>query len=207
MEIQIFHRVLGSNPPQMLAIAVLFEETAEPVPELDWIFSLSDDRSPQQIVVRFETFFTDQRPIVFYHGSMTQPPCSEGLLWGVSMGTAKISFAQMRKLNSFLKGNIAFAKGRGNNRHPQPLNGRKLVLRSNCGISGSLTCERAKASAASVPVSQGGVAQPLQEQVKKEAMKRLAVAPVPTPVLEAPLPKKDLGDDALFGDDEGIKLW
>eukprot|EP00300_Choanocystis_sp_HF-7_P022041 c21165_g1_i1.p1 GENE.c21165_g1_i1~~c21165_g1_i1.p1 ORF type:complete len:708 (+),score=81.51 c21165_g1_i1:34-2157(+) len=207
MELQIFHRVPESNPPKTLAIAVLFEETAHEVPELDWIFGLSKDLSPQQIVVRFENYFTDQRPIIFYHGSMTQPPCTEGILWGVSMGTAKVSSLQLEKLNSFLKGNIAFAQGRGNNRHPQPLNGRKLVMRSNCGISGSLTCERAKASAGNVPASQGGAAERQDLEVKEEVMHRLALPPIPTPVLEPAMPEKDLGDDALFGDDDGIKLW
>eukprot|EP00300_Choanocystis_sp_HF-7_P039784 c60_g1_i1.p1 GENE.c60_g1_i1~~c60_g1_i1.p1 ORF type:complete len:708 (-),score=100.93 c60_g1_i1:49-2172(-) len=207
MELQIFHHVLGSNPPRVLAIAVLFEETAEPVPGLDWIFGISEDHNPQQIVVRFEDYFTDMRPLVFYNGSMTQPPCSEGITWGVSMGTAKVSSLQLKKLNSFLKGDIGFAKGRGNNRHPQPLNGRKLVMRSNCGISGSLTCERAKASAANVPASQGGSAERAEAAVKEDVMTRLAVAPAPTPVLEPPMPEKDLGDDALFGDDDGVKLW
>jgi carbonic anhydrase len=155
-ELQIFHRLPGSNPPKIVAIAILFEETAEQVQNMDWIFSIPKNKGYFQIATDLEGFFSDMKPIVFYNGSLTQPPCTEGVTWGVSMGTAKISFAQLKALNSFLKEDKYFARGRGNNRATQLLNGRTLSLRSNCGISGSIQCARTGASAKTIPEEDGG---------------------------------------------------
>jgi len=161
MEMQIFHKKENSNPPETLAISILFEESAHEVSALNWMHELPEDKSPFQVVVDLEQFVSDLKPLVFYDGSYTQPPCTEGLTWGVSMGLAKVSHTQLKTLQSFLKGNKAFAGGRGNNRAVQPLNGRPLTLRSNCGMDGKIECGRGggkgtKSTAAAVPVEQGG---------------------------------------------------
>jgi len=184
MEMQIFHRQRGTNPPRIVAISVLFEETAEEVPALDWMFSIPKSHEPVNLVVDFEKFLSDQKPLVFYQGSMTIPPCQAGVTWGVSMGSAKVSFAQMRALDSHLRQNRNFAAGRGNNRAVQPLNDRKLTLRSNCGISGAIACARGTATADQVPESLGGP-RGHQHLAQVEA-------------------QSDDGD--MFGDSE-VKLW
>merc|ERR1712048_858142 len=136
MELQVFHHKPGTNPPQVLAISVLFQETAEEVPSLNWLYQIPQDKSKMDVVVDLEDYVSDLKPLAFYNGSMTQPPCKEGVLWGVAMGdSAKVSFSQMEALNKLLKNDPLFARGRGNNRMTQPLNGRRVTLRSNCGIS------------------------------------------------------------------------
>lgn len=162
LEMQIFHRVKGSNPPQTLAVSVLFEESVNANPSLDWMLHIPKDKSPQQIVLNIAEFVSDMKPLIFYNGSYTQPPCSEGVTWGVSMGLAKVSHVQLKALNRFLRSDPTFANGRGNNRALQNLNGRELVLRSNCGMSGQVECGRqtgaaAKASAKAVATESGGV--------------------------------------------------
>lgn len=137
MEIQIYHQVPGSNPPQVLALSILFEESLDDQQNLMWIYSVPKDKSPFQIVVDMEEYLSDQRPLVFYNGSFTQPPCTEGVTWAVSTKTAKIGYNQLQFLNKFFKDNKAFASGRGNNRVLQSLNGRKVILRANCGMTGS----------------------------------------------------------------------
>jgi carbonic anhydrase len=161
MEIQIFHTLPGSNPPKTVAVAVLFEESVEDNAALNWVYSIPKDKSPFQIVVDLENFLSDLKPLVFYNGSLTQPPCTEGVQWAVSMGVAKVGHAQLKALNKFLKADRNFANGRGNNRALQSRNGREFVLRSNCGMSGQIECARhkgGKITAAGVPAEQGGAA-------------------------------------------------
>jgi carbonic anhydrase len=81
------------------------------------------------------------KPTIWYSGSLTAPPCTEGITWAVIMGTNdKISKKQVGELDGLFKNNDAFAKGRGNNRITQSLNDRKLTLRYNCGVTGAIAC-------------------------------------------------------------------
>lgn len=159
LEFQIFHRIPGTNPPKILAVAVLFEETMHDVPKLEWIMDIPDDKSDIVVNVDLEDYLSDLKSLAFYDGSMTEPPCEEGVTWAVTMGTGKVNYRQVQKLNSFLKGNKAFALGRGNNRVAQPLGSRTVTLRSNCGIAGGMSCGRGdsgRASAETVPEELGG---------------------------------------------------
>lgn len=161
MEMQIYHQRRGSNPPVVLAVSILFEEFPEDNSDLDWIYAIPEDKSPLPVVVDLEQYLSDLRPLTFYNGSFTQPPCTEGVTWAVSMQPSRVGYNQMLALNKFLRGDKMFANGRGNNRALQTRNGRQLLLRSNCGMEGAnMDCggEGAKARADTVPVEEGGAA-------------------------------------------------
>jgi len=63
-----------------------------------------------------------------YDGSLTTPPCTEGLKWSVVKQVQPISEAQLLKFTSKLAGDQNFAKGKGNNRVTMPLNDRTLYM-------------------------------------------------------------------------------
>lgn len=62
-----------------------------------------------------------------YNGSLTTPPCTEGIRWTVVEKALNMSKAQKKVFDDYYKDNEDFADGMGNNRAVQPLNDRKLV--------------------------------------------------------------------------------
>lgn len=70
-----------------------------------------------------------------YDGSLTTPPCTEGIKWTVLKKAQPISDRQLKFFNDFWKNNQTFAAGRGNNREVQPLNDRRLFYKLLPGLS------------------------------------------------------------------------
>ena len=62
-----------------------------------------------------------------YNGSLTTPPCTEGIRWTVVEKALNMSKAQKKIFDDLWQDNDDFAEGKGNNRAVQPLNDRKLV--------------------------------------------------------------------------------
>ena len=65
-----------------------------------------------------------------YKGSLTTPPCTEGIKWTVLKKVQPISEAQLAKFTELWAGDQAFAGGYGNYRVVQPLNARTLWYNS-----------------------------------------------------------------------------
>jgi len=61
-----------------------------------------------------------------FDGSLTTPPCSEGIKWTVFEQIQPISADQLKKFTDLWAGNPNYAEGKGNNRVVQPLNSRTL---------------------------------------------------------------------------------
>lgn len=73
----------------------------------------------------------DQRNFWSYMGSLTQPPCTEGVHWNVLEMVMPVSYDQYNEVRSHFEMDRSFAGGKGNNRKTQPLNKRKLFYNSN----------------------------------------------------------------------------
>ena len=70
-----------------------------------------------------------------YKGSLTTPPCTEGLKWTVIKQVQPISKAQLQKFTQYLADDASFGGGNGNNRVVQPLHDRTLYMASESGAT------------------------------------------------------------------------
>lgn len=61
-----------------------------------------------------------------YDGSLTTPPCSEGIKWSVIKNVQPISDRQLKIFTENLADDDNWSAGKGNNRQLMPLNGRTL---------------------------------------------------------------------------------
>jgi len=72
-----------------------------------------------------------------YNGSLTTPPCTEGIKWTVISKPMPISKDVMKLINDEYKDNAKFAAGKGNNRKVMPYNGRTVTYQTPANVSGS----------------------------------------------------------------------
>lgn len=70
-----------------------------------------------------------------YRGSLTTPPCTEGIKWSVISQVQPISDAQLLAYTQFFAGNPKFAQGKGDNRVVQPLGQRILYFNAASSLA------------------------------------------------------------------------
>lgn len=146
VEVQVVHREKYSF--HTVVVSVLFDEDINTNSlEMSKILSQNLPRvaGDAEMIQNFDlsNIIDSSKPMLWYDGSLTTPPCSEPVRWAIQMGAnSHISKAQVANINSLWSNNPEFANGRGNNRHVQPLNGRRFLLRSNCGTTGAIACPR-----------------------------------------------------------------
>ena len=73
----------------------------------------------------------DMRKFWSYDGSLTTPPCTEGIKWHVVEEVQKISSKQLEEFTKHFSGDMTYANGNGNNRVVQELNERTLYYVDN----------------------------------------------------------------------------
>jgi carbonic anhydrase len=117
----VAHLVHRNDEGQLAVVAVLLEQgTANPLIDKVWTYMPLDAndrvRMPRDMLNMNELLPADQRYYQFM-GSLTTPPCSEGVLWMVLKQPVQLSKAQFRLFTQLYPNNA---------RPVQPLNGRPV---------------------------------------------------------------------------------
>lgn len=114
------HLVHKSATGTLAVVGVMFEQGAENA-ELAKIWNhmpeKANDVFTSDVMVNASNLLPDNRSYTRYDGSLTTPPCSEGVKWHVLTTPLQLSKAQIGKFRAIIH---------DNNRPVQPLNGRKL---------------------------------------------------------------------------------
>lgn len=144
VEFQIVHRERYSRGTVIIAVIfdeALFSNSAEAAKILEHALPKTKNEELAILDFNLNTIVDSSKPMVWYNGSLTVPPCSESVVWGVQMGAnLRLSKAQVHNINSLFKENALFANGHGNNRQLQLMNGRRISLKHNCGSPGAIAC-------------------------------------------------------------------
>ena len=163
LEVHFVHTVRGSEGPNGdlaempgAVIGVFFDREAGGDYDnafLDTVFAAIDSRtltSSQRTKVALRDFLMriDMSEYWSYDGSLTTPPCTEGLKWSVVKQVQPISEAQLKRFTAVLADDDDFAGGKGNNRVVQPLNDRTLYFAKE-SVSGATYTMASLAVAAS----------------------------------------------------------
>lgn len=76
----------------------------------------------------------DLKNFWMYEGSLTTPPCSEGVRWNVLSQSLPTQKKWIDNFTNNFAGNEAYAKGKGNNRVTMPINDRKIFLKGTGAV-------------------------------------------------------------------------
>ncbi len=116
----VAHIVHSNDAGKLAVIAVLFNEGAENA-ALKEIFSALPAKEGEQPIKPFDTtaLLPATLPYFAFEGSLTTPPCSEGVAWQVLKTPSTMSAAQIEAFRKIFPMNA---------RPVQPLNGRKVTV-------------------------------------------------------------------------------
>ncbi|MDF0604703.1 carbonic anhydrase family protein [Neisseriaceae bacterium TC5R-5] len=116
------HFVYKSNTGQLAVLALLFEK-GKTNTELEHVWKQMPEKVGEKEVLKKTVNVAKLLPKKFdyyrFSGSLTTPPCSEGVVWLVSNQYAKLSENELEKFQHVVHGH--------NNRPVQPLNGRVVI--------------------------------------------------------------------------------
>ena len=115
------HLVHKSASGNLAVIGILLEEGAQNAAYQPLLANLPAEKSPEKdagLKINALDLLPAVQTTFRYSGSLTTPPCTEGVNWNVMLTPVQLSAAQI----------AAFAKiFEGNNRPIQPLNTRPLI--------------------------------------------------------------------------------
>jgi len=116
MEIHLVHR--DSNG--QLAVLGVMAKRGKENPEIKRLWeNIPKEAANKQVKVDIASMLPSDKSYYHYVGSLTTPPCSEGVMWYVLKKPIEASADQLQKLAALFK---------HNERPVQPLNGRKLLF-------------------------------------------------------------------------------
>lgn len=111
-----FHLVHESEDGELLVVGVL-AKSGEGDPRLDAFADAADQSSETAIEFPLDLMLPEDAALLSYEGSLTTPPCSEGVQWLVLQDPTEVSEEQLTALE---------AAHTDNARPTQPLNGREI---------------------------------------------------------------------------------
>lgn len=117
-ELHIVHK---SADGSLAVVGILLQEGAENAAFAPFIQSLPAEKSDVKdagLTINAADLLPGVQTTFRYSGSLTTPPCSEGVHWLVMTTPVELSTAQLSKLENIFE---------GNNRPVQPLNDRPLI--------------------------------------------------------------------------------
>ena len=118
-ELHLVHRS-AQDPSQLLVVAVLLEQ-GQPSPELEELLQSLGSSSTSKQRLDLNQLLPKNTEHYQYVGSLTTPPCTEGVQWIVMKNPLTLSAKQLDQLHAFVH---------DNNRPLQPLNERTVLVGS-----------------------------------------------------------------------------
>ena len=114
------HFVHADSQSQLLVVAELFEfGERNPAIQTLWESMPTDQASKPGMKINPGDYLPDDRSYYRVNGSLTTPPCSEGVQWHILKHTASVSATQVERLRAVLK--------QANNRPLQAINARVVI--------------------------------------------------------------------------------
>lgn len=117
------HLVHADKDGNLAVVGVLFEEgAANPFIEAVWAqmpAKAGESKASSSMQLDAENMLPEDRSYYRFNGSLTTPPCSEGVRWMVLKNAVSISKAQADTFNTLMGGD--------NNRPVQPVNARPVL--------------------------------------------------------------------------------
>lgn len=137
LEVHFVHSYLNGDLGGV--IGVFFDTEVGGDEDNDFIAAIWDE-SADEVTIPVATFMkgVDMSRYWNYDGSLTTPPCDEGVKWTVIEDVQPISKAQLKKFTDLWGGKASFA-GEGNYRNVQPLNARTLYFNSGAAAAAAAT--------------------------------------------------------------------
>lgn len=133
LELHIVHtsdnKANPTGPKHLSVIGILFkvDDNAKPHPFID---ALDAQNTGKAVKVDIQSLLgsklTSKLNYFSYEGSLTTPPCTEGVTWYVIEAPQTITSAQLKIFAQAKLGNLRGGSGNKNSRFVQPLNGRKV---------------------------------------------------------------------------------
>jgi carbonic anhydrase len=127
------HLVHQNSLGELAVVGVLFSKGTDPTPLLDDLMLNAPTKEGSTTVgtrrINISQLLPADRTYYSYSGSLTTPPCSEGVRWFVMKTPLAVSPFALNRIHSLISGFEGYEGFPNNNRPTMPLNGRSVLVR------------------------------------------------------------------------------